>query len=453
MTAQGYHIAGGTIVNEGETFPADLFIAGEHILKIVKAGEVYTPPASIVFEKIDASGRLVFPGAIDDQVHFREPGLTHKGDLFSESSAAAAGGITSYMEMPNTKPQAVSIELLEEKYKLGAARSVVNYAFFMGATNDNLEEILKTDLSQVPGLKIFMGSSTGNMLVDKRETLEAIFRQFPGIIALHCEDEATILANMEEARLRFGENVPPSYHPIIRSEQACYLSSSLAVELAEKYGTRIHVLHISTAAETHLFRNDLPLAEKKITAEACIHHLWFAEEDYARKGNRIKWNPAVKSSLDRTAIMEAVIDGRIDVVATDHAPHTKEEKAQPYFDCPSGGPMVQHALPAMLEFVKAGKFDYPFVAQKMAHNPAILFRVKDRGFIREGYFADIVLVNPEDAWEVKAENLLYKCGWSPMEGVVFSHKITETFVNGNCVYRNQQVNTAIRGKRLLFNPS
>lgn len=446
----GYCIRNARIVNEGQISTGDIYILDDRIFRIVPEGKTPDIPESLTFHIIDGTGKYILPGMIDDQVHFREPGLTHKGDIASESRAAVAGGITSYLEMPNTQPQTVTQELLAAKNGLAEGRSWANYGFFMGTTNDNLDEILATDLTQTPGLKIFMGSSTGNMLVDNRQTLETIFRDFKGLIALHCEDEATIKANSEEARLRFGEDVPVAFHPVIRSEQACYKSSSMAVELAKRFGTRIHVLHISTALETSLFSNSLPLEEKKITAEACIHHLWFSEEDYPRLGNRIKWNPAVKSVLDKDSIWKAVLDDRIDVIATDHAPHTSEEKQNTYFRCPSGGPLVQHALPAMLEFVKQGKVDYAWVVKKMAHNPAILFRIKDRGFIREGYYADLVIVDPDKSWTVAPANILYKCGWSPFEEVRFSHSIHMTFVNGKVAYENGNVQEQAPGTRLHF---
>lgn len=450
MQKPGWHIRGATLINEDQQFRADVFVANNRILKIVPEGETWIPETGHTFEIFDAKDLLMIPGAIDDQVHFREPGLTHKGDISSESRAAAAGGITTYFEMPNTQPQTTTRELLEAKYKLAENRSWVNYGFFFGGTNENLSEILQLDPAAAPGLKLFMGSSTGNMLVDNRETLENIFREYKGIIALHCEDEQTIRENSEEARVRFGEDVPMEYHPIIRSEQACYKSSSMAVELAVKHNTRIHILHISTALETSLFRNDIPLAEKRITAEACVHHLWFTDEDYPRLGSRIKWNPAVKSKIDRDAVWEALLDNRIDILATDHAPHTLEEKSNPYFSCPSGGPLVQHAIPATLEWVRRGKLSYAQAVRKMCHNPADLFRVKDRGYLREGYYADFVLINPNNSWTVVPENILYKCGWSPFEGVEFAHRIQATFVNGNRVYFNGAIENTPVGQRAEF---
>jgi dihydroorotase len=384
-------------------------------------------------------------------VHFREPGLTHKGEIYTEAKAAVAGGITSYMEMPNTVPQATTQALLEEKYQRAAVCSLANYSFFMGTTNHNLEEVLRTDPKNVCGIKIFMGSSTGDMLVDNESVLESVFSQAPVLIATHCEDESTIKANLEAARATYGELVPPSQHPVIRSAEACYLSSSFAVQLAKKHGTRLHVLHISTARETFLFQNDIPLEQKKITSEACIHHLWFTDHDYLSKGNLIKWNPAVKSAADREEIRKAVLDNRIDVIATDHAPHTKEEKAAPYFKAPSGGPLVQHALVAMLDFVHEGWISIERVVEKMAHAPAVLFQIADRGFIREGYMADMVLVDLNQEWSVSPANILYKCGWSPFEGHTFKSKVLKTFVNGELVYDDGVFNESVFGQRLKFN--
>jgi dihydroorotase len=401
-------------------------------------------------EVIDASGLLVLPGCIDDQVHFREPGLTHKGNIASESRAAVAGGITSFMEMPNTIPNALTQEYLEDKYDIAAANSIANYSFFMGASNDNLEEVLKTDGRNVCGIKVFMGSSTGNMLVDKEKTLEGLFSEVPLLIATHCEDEATVRANLALYRDQYGENIPMSAHPLIRSEEACYLSSSLAVSLAKQYGSRLHVLHISTEKETHLFDNSLPLAEKKITAEACIHHLWFSEEDYADKNTLIKWNPAVKKASDRAGIWAALLDNRIDVIATDHAPHTFEEKLRKYNHAPSGGPLVQHALLAMLEKVKEGYITIERMVEKMAHAPATLFRIENRGFLREGYAADIVLVNPSAPTKVMNEEVLYKCAWTPFHDYTFSSAISKTFVNGNLVYNNGKIQEQGSGQRLTF---
>jgi dihydroorotase len=393
------------------------------------------------------------PGCIDDQVHFREPGLTHKGNIYSESRAAVAGGITSFMEMPNTSPNATTQELLEDKYQIAKTHSIANYSFFMGATNDNLDEVLKTDASKVCGVKVFMGSSTGNMLVDNEKTLAGLFSNVPMLIATHCEDEQTVRKNLADAKLKYGTEIPIELHPVIRNEEACYLSSSLAVHLAERHGARLHVLHISTAKETELFNNQLSLKDKKITAEACVHHLWFSEEDYASKGTFIKWNPAVKTISDREGIWKALLDNRIDVVATDHAPHTIEEKKNNYLNAPSGGPLVQHALISMMEHVKKGKITIERVVEKMAHNPAILFRIKERGFIREGYYADIVVVDPSRSYSVQQSNILYKCGWSPFEGYTFSSSINKTFVNGEIVYENNKVAEGTNGMRLSFNPT
>jgi len=435
-----------TVVNEGRQVVTDVYVKDGIIQKI---GQGLSADHGV--EEIDLTGMLLLPGCIDDQVHFREPGLTHKGNLASESRAAVAGGITSFMEMPNTVPNALTQELLQDKYNIAANCSPANYSFFMGASNDNLDEVLKTSHQDVCGIKIFMGSSTGNMLVDREATLEGLFREVPPmLIATHCEDEGTIRANIEKYKAIYGEDVPIEMHPVIRNEEACYLSSSLAVRLAKKYNTRLHILHISTAKEIELFDNTLPLEDKMITAEACIHHLWFSDEDYATKGNYIKWNPAVKKASDRAAIMQAVLDNRIDVIATDHAPHTIEEKEQTYFKAPSGGPLVQHALLAMLEKSLNGEIALERVVEKMAHAPATLFRIDRRGYIREGYFADLVVVDPRSKTEVTKESLLYKCGWSPFEGTTFQNKIHSTYVNGNCVYANGSVREGSIGMRMKF---
>lgn len=434
------------IINEGKRFDGDLWIKNGRIEKIASSIE-----ATSEMDVVDLEGKWVLPGCIDDQVHFREPGLTHKATIYTESRAAVAGGITSFMEMPNTVPNALTQELLQDKYDIASRTSIANYSFFMGASNDNLEEVLKTDERTVCGVKIFMGSSTGNMLVDRQQTLEGLFSKVPMLIATHCEDEATIRANIEHYKGIYGEDVPVELHPIIRSEEACYLSSSMAVALAKKHSTRLHILHISTEKELSLFDNSIPLQDKKITAEACIHHMWFSDADYAEKGNFIKWNPAVKKASDRDAILQAVIDNRIDVIATDHAPHTLEEKANSYFKAPSGGPLVQHALLAMLEKVKQGKITIEKVVEKMAHHPAILFRIEDRGYIREGYFADIVVVDPLKTNLVTRESCLAMCGWSPFENYTFSHAIHSTYVNGNCVYQDGKIQENSLGQRLLFN--
>ncbi len=441
-------ILNANIVNEGKVFEGDVLIRGQYIDLIGK--DLSSRPSKVV---IDAKGKYLLPGVIDDQVHFREPGLTHKGDIYSEARAGVAGGVTSFMEMPNTNPPTFTQELLEQKYLIASQRSLANYSFFMGAANDNLEEVMKTDINKVCGLKIFMGSSTGNLLVDDPETLEGFFSRFPALIAAHCEDEPTIRKNMAEFRERYGENVPIECHPLIRSAEACYLSSSFAVGLAKKHGTRFHVLHISTAKETSLFDNSLPLERKKITAEACIHHLWFNDTDYSRLGTLIKWNPAIKTANDQAEIFRAVLDDRIDVIATDHAPHTREEKQNLYFKAPSGGPLIQHSLTAMLEFYLQGKLGIEKVVQKMCHNPAILFQIRNRGFIREGYFADLVLVDPKSPWTVKKENILSKCGWSPLEGTTFRARVTQTMVSGHLVYTEGSFDESKKGERLLFDRS
>lgn len=433
------------IVNEGQRYFADLSIRGEIIESI--GGQIDLP----CDQEIDLNGNLLIPGCIDDQVHFREPGLTHKADIYTESRAAVAGGITSFMEMPNTVPNALTQSLLEDKYATAAEKSIGNYSFFMGVSNDNYDEVMRTNSEHVCGIKIFMGSSTGNMLVDNYHTLERVFANAPALIATHCEDEATIKHNLAEAKERFGLEIPIEMHPIIRSQEACYLSSSFAVELAKKTGARLHVLHISTGKETALFSNVLPLKEKKITAEACIHHLWFCDEDYAMKGNLIKWNPAVKTQEDRAAIWKAVLENQIDVIATDHAPHTLEEKEQNYLNAPSGGPLVQHALLAMLEKSIQGVISIERIVEKMAHAPADLFRIKNRGYIKEGYYADLVEINPKHKTAVSRNNLFYKCGWSPFEGITFNHEVSRTFVNGRLVYEGGKMIEGSNGKRLLFN--
>jgi dihydroorotase len=438
-------IKSATIVNENKQYVSDILVKDGLIQHIDK--QIDTPADQV----INAEGLHLFPGCIDDQVHFREPGLTYKGDIHSESRAAVAGGITSFMEMPNTVPNTLTQELLEQKYEIAAHNSLANYSFYMGASNDNIDEVLKTDINNVCGVKVFMGSSTGNMLVDNPQTLENIFSKSPMLVAVHCEDEATIKSNLNHYRQLLGENIPVRLHPKIRSEEACYLSSSMAVELAEKHNTRLHILHLSTEKETHLFRNKLLLKDKRITAEACIHHLWFSDKDYETKGNLIKWNPAVKTENDRDGILKAVLDGRIDVIATDHAPHTMEEKSQPYLQAPSGGPLVQHALPAMLELYHQGKISLEQIAEKMAHNVAICFQLENRGFIREGYWADLVLVNLNDRWTVNKDNILYKCKWSPFEGSTFKSKIVHTLVSGNLAFSRGSIIEGKPGKRLTFN--
>lgn len=438
-------ITNANIVNDGKVFTADVFINDQHIEAI--GSNLSSRRADKV---IDAKGNLLIPGVIDDQVHFREPGLTHKGNIFTESRAAVAGGVTSFMEMPNTNPPAFTQQLLEDKYQIGSHTSLANYSFFMGASNDNLDEVMKTDLKKVCGLKIFMGSSTGNLLVDDPKTLEGFYSRFPSLIATHCEHEPTIRQNLIDFKERFGEDVPMENHPLIRSAEACFKSSSYAASLAKKHGTRLHILHISTAKETALFQNDIPLERKKITAEACIHHLWFNDEDYKRLGTHIKWNPAIKTREDQEEILRAVLDDRIDVIATDHAPHTVDEKKNTYFNAPSGGPLVQHSLVAMMEFYHQKKISLEKMVQKMSHNPAILFQISKRGFIREGYFADLVLVNPNKPWSVKKENIVSKCGWSPFEGNTFQSSITHTFVSGHLAYEDGKFNEEVMGQRLTF---
>ena len=438
-------IKNGTLVNEGQLIKTNLVIFND-VIEAITNEEIGN-----VDLIIDASGSYIFPGLIDDQVHFREPGLTHKGDIYTESRAAVAGGITSYMEMPNTVPNALTQELLANKFEIASKKSLANYSFFMGVSNDNLEEVLKTDPKTVCGIKIFMGSSTGNMLVDNAQTLETIFEKSPCLIATHCEDEATIKSNTIKFTEQFGDKLSAEQHPLIRSAEACYLSSSMAVKLAKKHNTRLHVLHISTAIETDLFENTVPLSEKRITAEACIHHLWFSDEDYKTKGNFIKWNPAVKSKTDRDGVWKALLDDRIDVIATDHAPHTIEEKNKPYAQAPSGGPLVQHSLLALMEFHKQGKIPLEKIAQKASHNLADIFKIEKRGYLRPGYFADLVIVDPSKKQLVTKESLLYKCGWSPFEGQEFSSTITHTFVNGHLAWSNGKLNDAILGKRLNFN--
>jgi dihydroorotase len=433
-----------TIVNEGKIFRSDILIENDKIKDISENIEL---KADYI---IDGTDLHLMPGVIDDQVHFREPGLTHKATIYTESKAAVAGGITSFMEMPNTQPQALTQELLEKKYELASNNSLANYSFFMGASNDNLKEVLKTDPKNVAAIKVFMGSSTGNMLVDNKEVLEELFSKSKMLIAVHCEDEKTIEKNTHLARKKYGENVPISEHSNIRSEEACFKSSSLAVKLAKKYNTRLHLFHISTEKEIDLLENKIPLGEKKITAEVCIHHLWFDQNDYAKKGTLIKWNPSVKKSSDRKALFQAMLDDKLDVIATDHAPHTLNEKNNTYFKAPSGGPLVQHALPVMLEFFSSKKIKLEKIVEKMCHNPAICFKIKNRGFIRKGYYADLVLVNLKKPWKVKKSNILYKCGWSPFEGQTFNSNITHTFINGHLAYKNGKFNEEKKGMRLKF---
>jgi len=439
-------IKNANIVNEGKIIEGDILIENNIIKEIDTSISVKSADINV----IDAEGNYVLPGLIDDQVHFREPGLTHKATIETESKAALAGGITSFIEMPNTNPQTTTIEKLEEKFAIAAKSSYANYSFMFGGTNDNLEEILKVDTKSVAGLKLFLGSSTGNMLVDDPKVLETIFASTNMVISVHCEDEQTIRENLAEYKDKYGDDIPMKYHPIIRSEEACYLSSSKAIELAKKTGARLHVFHLSTGKETNLFTNKIPLKDKKITSEVCIHHLWFTDADYETKGSRIKWNPAVKQASDRAAIRAAVNDNTIDVIATDHAPHTIEEKNQKYFKAPSGGPLVQHALLALFDLYHQGVFSLEKIVDKTSHRLARLFQIHNRGYIREGYAADIVLVDLDGGSAVEKSNLLYKCGWSPFEGHKFKASISHTFVNGNLVYSNGKVNEDIRGERLSF---
>lgn len=442
-------IKNATIFNDGKRFTGSVLLDGEMISAVFHGSDI--PEDIHVDEVIDATGLWLMPGVIDDQVHFREPGLTHKADIATESMAAVAGGVTSFMDMPNTMPLTTTIDALEDKYRIGAERSVANYSFYMGATNDNMEELKKVNPAEVCGVKVFMGSSTGNMLVDNRETLSRIFAEIPMLIATHCEDEATIQANKARYKAEYGDDLPIQFHPLIRDAEACYKSSAFAVELATKYNARLHVLHLSTAREMALFSNKLPLKEKKITAEVCVHHLWFSDQDYEQYGNRIKWNPAVKTETDRLKLIEALNQDLIDVVATDHAPHLLREKEGNCLKAASGGPLVQFSLPAMLELAAKGYFTVEQVVRKMCHAPADLFRVQKRGFIQPGYFADLVLVNPAKSMPVTADLVLSKCGWSPFEGTTLHHTVEKTWVNGQLAYSDGKVNTAIRGKRLTFN--
>lgn len=440
-------IKNARIVNEGTITEGDLLIEDDFILEIDRDISVKKPNTQV----IDAEGKYLIPGAIDDQVHFREPGLTHKATIESESRAAIAGGITSFIEMPNTIPQTTTLKHLDEKFEIAAHSSYANYSFMFGGTNDNLEEIKKLKPNQAAAIKLFLGSSTGNMLVDNPKILEQIFSNANMLIAVHCEDESTICNNTEKYIKQYGENIPIACHPLIRSEEACYLSSSMAIELAKKTAARLHVFHLSTAKETKLFTNKIPLEEKKITSEVCIHHLWFSDEDYAEKGSLIKWNPAIKKSTDREGLWEALLDNRIDVIATDHAPHTWDEKQQKYLKCPSGGPLVQHALPAMFEMHLRGKLTVEKLVEKMCHNPAKLFQIEKRGFLKPGYYADMVLVDTTSPWTVNKDNILYQCGWSPFEGSNFKSRITHTFVNGKLIYKNFKFNEIKNAMSLSFN--
>jgi dihydroorotase len=432
------------IVNEGHIYEADVYIKDGYIHRI---GAQLSVNAHTV---IDAGGKYLFPGVIDDQVHFREPGLTHKATIYTESKAAVAGGVTTFMEMPNTVPNALTQELLNDKYQIASQTSLANYSFFMGASNDNLEEVLKTDERTVCGIKIFMGSSTGNMLVDNERTLESIFSRSPMLIATHCEDEATIRANAERYKAQYGNDIPVRFHPIIRDEEACLKSSSLAVSLAKKHNTRLHILHISTAEELSLFTNSIPLPHKRITSEVCVHHLWFDADDYETLGTQIKCNPAVKDKRHKQALLQALLDDRLDIIATDHAPHTWQEKQQNYWQSPSGVPLVQYSLPMMLEFYHQGKISLEKIAEKMSHAPAQCFQIDRRGYIREGYWADLTLVDLDKKTDVTEDKILYKCGWSPFSGQSFQSAITHTLVSGHLVYANGKFDESSKGQRILF---
>jgi dihydroorotase len=449
MMQNRYSITNALIVNEGKIFPGSVKVSNG---KIEEIGKAYSPDASPEegYTIIDAKGKYLMPGIIDCHVHFREPGLTQKADLHTESRAAIAGGITSFMEMPNTIPQATTLELLEEKFSLAAEKSLANYSFFLGASNDNINEIMHADPHLVCGVKVFFGASTGNMLVDNQNVIEEIFRLSPLPVIVHCEDEFIIRANTEAMRAKYGDDVPVEMHPWIRSAEACYLSSQLAVSLAKKYNTRLHLAHLSTAMELDLFDNILPLEQKRITAETCTHYLWFSDEDYSQLGTKIKVNPAIKTAADRDALLKGLNDGHVDIISTDHAPHLLEEKAQSYFKAPSGTPLVQHSLPAMLELWYSGKISLELLVEKMCHAPSICFGVKNRGYIREGYQADLVLFDPDRPTKVSSSNILYKCGWSPFEGLTFQSEITHTFVNGNLVFENGRFDESKKGQRLVF---
>jgi len=447
---KGYFIHNALIVNEGSRFPGALLLVDGVIAEIFhgKAPRDWPLPDGVIV--IDAKEKYLLPGVIDDHVHFREPGLTDKGDLRTESRAAVAGGVTSFMEMPNTRPNATTLEILEEKYSLASTKALANFSFYLGASNDNLPEIVKADPARICGLKVFMGASTGNMLVDNPESLEAIFINSPLLIGVHAEEESIVRQNLSHFREQFGEQIPVSAHPMIRSEEACFTSSEKAVNLAKKHNARLHLLHLSTAKELELLQNDIPLSEKRITGEVCIHHLWFDDRDYQDLGSDIKWNPAIKTPNDRLALMEGLLNNKIDIIATDHAPHLRSEKENQYTGCPSGGPLIQHSLVAMMGFFQLGKISMEKIVDKMCHGPAILYRIQNRGFIRKGYFADIILVDPDDPWMVERENILYKCGWSPFEGVTFKSRITHTWVNGHLVFDQGRFDESVKGQRLTF---
>jgi dihydroorotase len=436
------------IVNEGVEFPGSVLIEGNFISAIFKKN---IPDDLLISTMIiDAKGKYLIPGIIDDQVHFREPGLTHKADIYSESKAAIAGGVTSFMDMPNTIPQTTTQALLEEKYKIASEKSLANYSFYIGATNQNIDDLLRTDTNSVCGIKVFMGSSTGNMLVDNIETLNEIFKRSPILIAVHCEDEEIIKKNFSLYVSKYGDQIPISCHPLIRSEESCYKSSSLAIQLAKKYNSRLHLLHLSTGREMELLSNQVPLSEKRITGEVCVHHLWFDNTDYERLGTKIKWNPAIKTKNDKEKLLQALLDDTIDIIATDHAPHTLEEKNNIYTKAPSGGPLIQHSLNVMLELRKQNKISLGKIVQKMCHAPADLFKIQKRGYLREGYFADIALLDLEQQWIVNKDNILYKCRWSPFEGNTFTGKVTHTFVNGNLVHESGKFKESVKGMRLMF---
>jgi dihydroorotase len=439
-------INNATIINEGKHFSGSVLLKNG-LIESIGLNKAFTNNTKTI---IDAQGKFLIPGVIDDQVHFREPGLTHKGDIYSESKAAVAGGVTSFMDMPNTNPQTITIEELDKKHDIASIRSLANFSFYLGATNSNIQEIIKADPRKICGIKVFMGSSTGNMLVDDAESLDMIFRTSPVLVATHCEDEETIKQNTIYYNKVYNKDIPFSYHPLIRSSEACYLSSNLAVKLAKQYKTKLHLLHLSTEKEMDLLSNNTPLSDKLITGEVCVHHLWFSDKDYNNLGWRIKWNPAIKTPSDRDALIEGLISNKLDVVATDHAPHTIKEKENPYLTCPSGGPLVQHSLIAMLEMVRKGIFTIEMVVEKMCHSPAELFKIDKRGYIREGYHADLVLIDPNAIRKVTKENILYKCGWSPFENETFSHRVTHTFVNGRLVYDNGRFDESVKGSALCF---
>ena len=445
-----YRIINALIINEGKRVKGEVLLKDGRFERIIDYANVSFDGNESDYVTINAEGKILIPGVIDDQVHFRDPGLTHKGDLYTESKAAVAGGITSYMEMPNTMPQALTQEILEKKYQKASEVSLANYSFYMGASNDNIDEIVKTDPNNVCGIKVFMGASTGNMLVDNPVALRQIFAKSNLLVAVHCEDESTIRENSAQFKEKYGEDIPVRYHPEIRSREACLKSSGLAVDLAKKYNTRLHILHISTEDELALFDNQKSLEQKRITSEVCLHHLWFSDQDYKTRGTKIKWNPAIKTERDRDALFQGMLDNKLDVIATDHAPHTIEEKQNTYFKAPSGGPLVQHSLTTMLEFYHQGKISLEKIVEKMCHAPAVCFQLEERGFIREGYWADFVLLDLDSEWQVEKDNILYKCGWSPLEGIAFHSKVSHTFVNGNPVYNNGEFHEENKGKRLTF---